>query len=209
MRFEDISAVVRRRSVLLPLATAGLLGLGFGLSALYQDGAMRSPDIGAPTIRDPFAKFTVTEPPSPVPDIAVATLDGTEIALAQRLNRPAILNIWATWCAPCVRELPALARLQAGAGGQFLVLTLSIDRGGRRDVEPFLAKAGIVGLPVLLDPSGAALKALRLRGLPTTLLIDGQGRERGRLEGDAPWDSAAALDLIARTLGTGPTGAVR
>ncbi|MDP9102531.1 MAG: TlpA family protein disulfide reductase, partial [Pseudomonadota bacterium] len=102
-----------------------------------------------------------------------------------------------TWCVPCVAEMPALARLAAATKGQRIaILPLSSDRGGAPAVERYFAEKSIAGLPTLLDPKGTAARAFGARGIPTTILIDPQGRERARLEGAAEWDDPAAIKAL-------------
>jgi len=118
-----------------------------------------------------------------------------------------VLNLWATWCVPCVAEMPALdalARLVARDG--VAVLTLSSDRGGAPPVERFYHEKGIQTLPVLLDQHGDAARTLGARGIPTTLLIDRSGKERGRLEGAADWASADSVSVIRKLIGLGGEG---
>ena len=104
-----------------------------------------------------------------------------------------VVNLWATWCAPCVAEMPALAALaRALAPADIAVMPLSSDRGGADAVRGFYAQHGVSGLPVLLDPKGAVLRAWGVQGIPVTVLIDREGRERARLEGAADWAAPAA-----------------
>ena len=112
-----------------------------------------------------------------------------------------VVNLWATWCVPCVAEMPSLAALSKTlAPDDIAVLPLSSDRGGaRRGARRSIGQHGITGLPVLLDPKGAAARAWRVRGIPTSLVIDKQGRERARLEGSADWSTPAAIARV-RTL---------
>ena len=186
---------------------AAVLAAGLGAAVGSQAAptpAREQGAVAAPTPRPVSEKLTPTDPPVPVPAIAVTTLDGIETSTAAFRDKVTLLNLWATWCAPCVRELPALASLHAALGGEgFQVVALSLDRGGRHQVEPFLQRAGIAGLPVFLDPKGQSMKELRLRGLPTTLLIDRQGREIARLEGDAAWDGEDAMAVIREWMARG------
>ena len=109
---------------------------------------------------------------------------------------------WATWCVPCVAELPALAALARRLRGEgILVLPASSDRGGAAAVEAFYRGHAIEGLPVWLDPKGAAAQAWGARGIPTTLIIDRAGRERARAEGALDWASEAAVAEIKRLVG--------
>jgi thiol-disulfide isomerase/thioredoxin len=110
-----------------------------------------------------------------------------------------LINLWATWCAPCVAEMPELAALsKALAPDDIAVLPLSSDRGGASAVQAFYQEHGITGLPVLLDPKGAAARTWQARGIPTSLVIDKQGRERARLEGSADWSTTAAAARVRK-----------
>ncbi len=146
--------------------------------------------------------MTPTDPPRPLPAISFLDGDGRRHALAELRGRPVLLNLWATWCQPCIAELPALAALARDQGPDGIaVVALSTDRGGVSQVRAFLA-ARAIDLPIRVDPAGVAADALGARGLPTTLVIDAEGRERARFEGAADWDSAAArrtiLALVAK-----------
>jgi len=101
-----------------------------------------------------------------------------------------LVNIWATWCAPCREEMPALDRLQQALGGpDFEVVALSIDKDGMAAVRRFYDEIGIRALAPYVDPSMRAGSALRIVGVPTTLLLDRQGGERWRKTGPEKWDS--------------------
>jgi thiol-disulfide isomerase/thioredoxin len=119
---------------------------------------------------------------------------GRDLTLADFRGRVVLLNVWATWCAPCREEMPTLDRLQARLGGDdFHVLPLSIDRAGLGPVRRFYDEIGIRNLDMYLAEDIRAMMAFAVIGLPTTLLIDRQGRERGRLTGPAEWDSPEAI----------------
>lgn len=134
-----------------------------------------------------------------LPAFRFTTADGTERTIAYFAGQGVVLNFWATWCVPCVAEMPALDALaRAVAGDRVVVLALSSDRGGAPPVERFYRDKGIRTLAVLLDPRGDAARALGARGIPTTVLIDRAGKERGRLEGAADWAGAASIDTIRR-----------
>jgi thiol-disulfide isomerase/thioredoxin len=161
-------------------------------SLLVRDG---------PPLQGEMRKFDLLPSPRPAPEIEFTTLSGEPASLADFHGKVVLLNLWATWCAPCVQEMPSLERLQAQLGGEaFAVLALSSDRGGARVVEPFLESLGLKQLRPYLDPRSTATRMLGARGLPTTLLIDGEGREIGRIEGGAQWDGAAAQALIRHYL---------
>jgi thiol-disulfide isomerase/thioredoxin len=149
----------------------------------------------------PFAggigKFTAPSSPVPAPAASFTTLDGAPAQLADFHGKVVLVNLWATWCAPCIEEMPSLDRLQAKLGGKdFTVLALSSDRAGACVVRPILEKCGTSHLAVYLDPKGTATRLFKARGLPTTILIGRDGTELGRIEGEAHWDSPAAEALI-------------
>jgi thiol-disulfide isomerase/thioredoxin len=139
-----------------------------------------------------------TNPPVPAPDIAFVAADG-EHRLKDFLGHGMVINLWATWCVPCVEELPSLAALSKTlAPEDIAVLPLSSDRGGANVVRAFYLEHEISGLPVLLDPRGAAAHAWHTRGIPTSIIIDRSGRERARLEGAADWSTPAAAAIVRR-----------
>ncbi|MBY0335701.1 MAG: TlpA family protein disulfide reductase [Acetobacteraceae bacterium] len=142
----------------------------------------------------------------PAPAIAFQDADGKEHTLSDFGGRGLVINLWATWCPPCVAEMPALDRLAALVAAEgILVLPLSSDRGGRAQVEPFYQRLGLRNLGIWLDPRGAAARGLGARGLPTTVIVDRTGMERARLEGEAQWDAAPLVAAVRRlTRGGGP-----
>ena len=141
--------------------------------------------------------FVLHDKPIPVADLRFQTADGAPLSLADFQGKLVLLNVWATWCAPCRKEMPTLDGLQARLGSEtFEVVALSIDRGGLSPVQKFYSEIGVRNLEIYLDPSGGAMRTLGLFGLPTTLLIDPQGQEIGRLVGPAEWDSPEIMELI-------------
>ena len=149
-------------------------------------------------------KFRYMEPLKPVPDLAFLDGEGRRVDLSEFKDRLVLLNLWATWCAPCVKEMPALDSLQAQLGGPgFQVLALSVDRGGKDQVQPFYQRIGVKNLDLYLDPSSASMQTLKLRGLPTTLLVDQEGRELGRIEGAVEWDSPEVVAFLRKHMGAG------
>lgn len=134
-----------------------------------------------------------------LPDISFTDSRGNAQEVADFRGQGLVLNLWATWCPPCVAEMPALDRLaRMLAPDGILVLPLSSDRGGLPVVQAFYERTGVKALGIWLDPRGAAGRALGARGLPTTLIIDRGGRERARLEGDAAWDAPDFVSAIRR-----------
>ena len=150
-----------------------------------------------PAGAQPPAGFVVHESPRPVPEIQFENGQGEAIGLADFRGKIVLLNIWATWCAPCRREMPTLDRLQAELGSpDFEVVALSIDRKGVPAVQEFYAELGLETLPIYVDETGAAQRALSVFGLPTTLLLDRDGNEIGRLLGPAEWDSPEMVSFF-------------
>lgn len=153
----------------------------------------------AQELEDLARALKLTDPPVPAPSISFVAADGAEHHLAEFAGYGMVINLWATWCAPCVAEMPSLAVLSKTlAPDDIAVLPLSSDRGGAAAVQAFYQQHGITGLPVLLDPQGAAAHACKVRGIPTSLIIDRQGRERARLEGGADWSPPAAAALVRK-----------
>lgn len=138
----------------------------------------------------PLSDVARVNPPGALPDLGFAGLDGGRVSLSAFAGKPLVLNFWATWCSPCVAELPDLDRLAASG---VLVLAASTDHGGAAVVRPFLAKHGITHAHVVLDSGNDAVHAAGVVGFPTTLVIDAHGRLRGKLEGPADWSGAAGL----------------
>lgn len=146
--------------------------------------------------------LVVIEPARPMEPLSFVDDSGAQRTLADFAGRGVVLNLWATWCVPCVAELPALAQLaQAAAPDGIVVLPLSSDRGGAEVVRRFYASHAIRGLDVWLDPRGAVGLALAARGVPTTVIVDRQGRERARLEGAADWAAPEMLAAIRKLVG--------
>jgi thiol-disulfide isomerase/thioredoxin len=204
--------VMRIVIVLIILAAGGGLGAFLYLSGTrdrHDSGALASnaADSGSPSA---LGKLTPVDPPRPAPELSFAARNGSPAQLADFHGHWLLVNLWATWCAPCVREMPSLDRLQAKLGNRLTVLAVSQDRGGAEVVDPFLAKLSLGALHIYLDPKAVVGKGLGARGLPTTFLVDGEGRVRAQLEGAAEWDSPdmlAALEHYFRAADAGATGA--
>ena len=147
--------------------------------------------------------FTVAASAAPAPRISFNDRDNRALGLEGFRGRVVLVNFWATWCGPCLREMPSLERLQVRLGGAgFTVLALSVDRKGWAAMTPYIERLGLAKLPVYHDPSSAAARALGVQGLPTTILIDRQGREIGRLTGPAEWDSPESVALMRHYMGS-------
>jgi thiol-disulfide isomerase/thioredoxin len=172
------------------------------LAALVA-GALRwgAPALGAdgPPLKGRFADaFQMPDQPRPAPDVTFKTRDGDTVRLADFKGQVVLLNFWATWCAPCVEEMPTLDGLQQALGGDaFQVLAVSEDRGGLSKVEPFLREElSLRALPIYLDSDGELAQAFGLRGMPTTYLLNARNQVVGGLEGPADWNSDAARALM-------------
>jgi thiol-disulfide isomerase/thioredoxin len=151
-----------------------------------------------------MANFAAKESPVPAPEIGFTDGAGKPLSLAAFRGKVVLLNFWATWCAPCRREMPALDRLQARLGGDdFEVLALAVDRGGAAKVKAFFDELGIERLELYIDSSTRALRTLGAYGLPTTLLIDRTGKEVMRVIGAAEWDGAEVVDLVRHLIDWG------
>jgi thiol-disulfide isomerase/thioredoxin len=132
-----------------------------------------------------------------MPELNFKDEAGKDRTLKEWQGRVVLLNLWATWCAPCRKEMPTLADAQKQLGGRdFEVVALSLDLKGLEASKKFLTESGATNLAAYTDQSGASLAALNGVGLPLTVLIDRQGREIGRLIGPAEWNSAEAITLI-------------
>ena len=189
-----------RRAALGTLA-AGTVAVSLLLRKPAQPATLTpntGPDPEVPPLRDISALQAFTLPRA-VPAITWHDADGQPHTLAELAGRGVVLNLWATWCAPCVAELPSLAAFaRKAAPDGIAVLALSVDRGGAAAVARYFAVHDIQGLAVLTDPMSAAAQLLGTRGVPTTLVIDRQGRERARLEGGTDWSTPQALAAVRK-----------
>lgn len=186
-----------------------LRGLVASLILVISPILASADDSACPPPPPSLGRYTATVPPQPAPTEAFTAVDGSR-RLADFRGRGVVLNFWATWCAPCVREMPALDRLAAATKAKGLaVLALSEDRNGHALVDKFFAVNKIAHLPALVDPQGRVARAARVRGVPTTLLIDAAGNEVGRVVGDARWDDPASLAFLSKCLAPKPETVVR
>ena len=132
-----------------------------------------------------------------MPDLAFTDANDKPVKLSDYKGKTVLLNFWATWCAPCVKEMPSLDRLQGEIGkDKLVVLPLSLDGPSKPKVAPFYADRKLANLGIYFDKGKKALGALDISVLPTSVLVDPEGREIGRMEGDADWDKPEALALM-------------
>lgn len=142
-----------------------------------------------------------TAEPKPLPELRFLDMEGNETGLAAYIGKVVVLNLWATWCAPCREEMPSLDRLQAAFKDQpVAVLALSVDRAGPERVKAFLDEIAVEHLRIYRDPKMTTTRALKLPGLPATILVDKAGREAGRVLGIATWDGPEAIEAVRQLL---------
>ncbi len=190
MTYLDRHFLIRRR-VFLATAPAFL-----ALPALA--------DVGPGLLKGSVAKFRLARDPKPLPDFAFVDGDDKARTLGDYKGKTVLVNFWATWCAPCVKEMPSLDRLQAAMGKEtFAVLPLSLDGPSRPKVAPFYEEKKLANLGIYFDKGRKSMQALDVSILPTSILVDRAGRELGRLEGEADWDSAEAIALMKAAAGSG------
>ncbi len=145
--------------------------------------------------------FVFKKSPEPLPEISFTNAEGKAMSLSDFKGRTVLLNLWATWCAPCRKEMPDLDKLQKDLGSaSFEVVALSVDRQGIDTARKFLDSIKIENLKLYIDPTARAASTLRAVGMPTTILIDKEGREIGRLVGPAEWHSPDAKRLVEASL---------
>ena len=180
-----------RKAASVEVATPAPAVLAMGVTRALATGAL--------------AAFLVKKERKPVADAAFQNGEGKALNLSQWKGRVILVNLWATWCAPCRKEMPALAQLQTELGSdQFEVVAISIDRKGVEASAAFLKDTGAQSLKLYVEPSSAIVNSLQAIGLPATLLIDRQGKEIGRLLGPADWASPEAQTLIKAALAEKP-----
>jgi thiol-disulfide isomerase/thioredoxin len=151
-----------------------------------------------------MAAFVFRQQPEELPAVRFQDASGGERTLADWRGKVVLLNLWATWCLPCRKEMPALDRLQQALGSdRFEVVAVSVDRTGVSGARKFLDEAKVEKLALYADPTGRMAATLKAAGLPVTLLLDAQGREIGRLLGPAEWDGDDAKRLIAAVVKNG------
>ena len=152
---------------------------------------------GEPPIEGIVQNFEPLDKPLPVPPTPVVSKDEGPITLDRFQGKFVVLNFWATWCGPCIRELPSLNRLNAQfASDNFAVVLISQDRGGFKQTDRFLNKLKVNIADAFIDKKLKFSRAIAVRSLPTTILLGPDGNEIGRLVGSAEWDEPEAVALI-------------
>ncbi len=208
----------RRTTLAAGAGVAALAALGL---ALYGSGLLPGNTDGAPgpcagsdpalarvdaAAKGEVAAMQALPQARPAPEIRFKGPDGAETGLADLKGRLLLVNLWATWCAPCKAEMPALDRLQAQLGGpDFAVVAINVDTRNLDKPPDWLKQAGIHDLAFYADPGGRVLPMVQRDtqspGLPTTMLIDAKGCTLGVMKGPAAWSSPDGLALIRAALG--------
>ncbi len=166
---------------------------------LGANGALAADTAALRALRDgDMKKLVFHAEPKPAGSAAFELADGAGTAtLAQWRGKYVLLNFWATWCAPCRKEMPMLSALQADYGGEtFEVLTLATGRNSPVGIAKFFDEIGVGNLPRHQDPKQALAREMAVLGLPITVILDPEGREIARLQGDADWNSESARAIL-------------
>lgn len=198
--FERVRAYLRTlglRSAIIIVAILGLAGVLYVISASLVSSSPGPLDSYA---RGAMSGFVSIDEPPAQPLVPLVTGEGEDITLADRRGKLVLVNFWATWCAPCVVEMPSLDALQRRLGSEdFEVVAISMDRT-MDEARRFYEENGLTSLALYHDPGLRSALAAGSRGLPTTILYDRHGGEIGRLSGEAVWDSEEAIALIEAAL---------
>jgi thiol-disulfide isomerase/thioredoxin len=204
----------RRRlgAVLIAVGALAVLAGVYGIARLRSnpaDAACRSAVATAgriaPLVHGQVAALAVAQTPYRLPDLSFKGADGRKLTLAQWRGRTILLNLWATWCVPCRREMPALDKLQSDLGSpKFQVVAVNIDTQNPQKPLEFLKQVGVTHLTYYSDRSGRVFETLRAAGkafgMPTTLLVSRHGCEIGDMAGPAEWASEDGLKLVRAIL---------
>jgi thiol-disulfide isomerase/thioredoxin len=209
----------------IPLAIgAVVIGAAIGFGGLYGFGALKQPAGDpacrgavtlaqkiAPLAHGEVAALTMATAPLRLPDLAFADGDGQPKKLSDWRGKTVLVNLWATWCVPCRKEMPALEQLQTKLEGpNFEVVAINIDTRDPDKPRNFLKDANLTRLGYFNDPKAKVFQDLkgigRAVGMPTSVLVDGQGCEIATISGPAEWGSEDAVKLIKAALGAAAAG---
>ena len=188
------------------LSRRATLGLIAGAATIRAEARRAVASTEPPRFYSHGGQYTMLRPVMPVPSTPIATAGGSLVDFAPLQGGVVLLNFWATWCVPCIDEMPSLARLQAmNAGKRINVLPVAMDRAGKPAVIAFYQRLGLTHLGVYADPEqqigyfktdNPGHGPFPLYALPVTYAIDPAGMVRGYVPGAAAWDSPQALALI-------------
>ena len=179
---------------------AAFLGAGF-LGSLGSEG-----DALAHAPRQHSVKLVVFQPPIPVPDFTLVNMEGNSVRLADFRGKFVLLNFWATWCPPCVREMPSMERLaEKFKGRPFVVLGISLDVEGVSKVKPFIERLGTT-FPIALDPTSRIAGIYGASQLPATFLVDPLGRVITAAKGERDWSSQEMMGYLDEVVAASTSG---
>lgn len=207
-------SILATRRIPLAIGTV-MIGVAIGFAAVYGFGGLKrngaddsacrgAVDLAqklAPLAHGEVAALTMATAPLQLPDLAFADANGKPRKLSDWRGRTVLVNLWATWCVPCRKEMPALESLQTKLGGpNFEVVAINIDTRDPEKPKNFLKEANLTRLGYFNDQKAKVfqdLKAIgRALGMPTSILVDSQGCEVATIAGPAEWDSDDAIKLI-------------
>ncbi len=200
---------------LATVAVAGLAGFGavYVMAGGADNGVLRPKRVAQAVATSPaelpsgpganrlsvgqMAAFVFKKAPEEIPEFPFQDKDGKSRTLKEWSGKVVLVNLWATWCAPCRKEMPSLDRLQSELGSDtFEVVAISADKTGIEGAKKFLDQIKVARLGVYADPTVRIHSGLKAIGMPASILLDAKGREIGRLVGPAEWDSPEAKALI-------------
>lgn len=173
------------------------MALAFGANAALADPA------GIADLREgDMKKLVVHSEPKPVSATPFNGANGNQMSLNDYKGKVTAVNFWAVWCAPCREEMPMLSELQTEFGGDdFEVVTIAAGRNSPQAMNQFFEEIGVDNLPLHADPRMALSREMGVFGLPVTILLDRDGQEVARLQGDAHWNSESAKNIIRAMIG--------
>ncbi len=172
------------------------LPLGIFLISLLSGISTVQADTTSPFMGE-MAKFNLSAPQEEFSQVTLTNTDDQSISLNQFRGKIVLLNVWATWCGPCVMELPTLDKLQASMGSaDFVIVPVSIDRGGAHQAMPFLNRMNISAMTPYFDKSNSIGRLLGASRIPLTIVLGRDGQEIGRLVGTVDWSKPEAADMI-------------
>jgi thiol-disulfide isomerase/thioredoxin len=190
-------------------STSSVVPSGTEAEGTPSSGQGGSGGILAGLNKGPMAPLLVRPKPLDVPPIEFADgEEGVTKSLADFKGKVVLLNIWASWCVPCRDEMPALDKLEQDLGGKdFAVVAVNIDKGGPEKAKSFLAESGATHLGLYTDPTSKMFAVLKTVGMPTTLVLNRDGKEIGRLVGPADWSSPEAKRVVEAAIAAKPADA--
>lgn len=177
--------------------TAAVLVLTLGAAGCDRESAKTAQPQAAQGAGQTGAKLDRSKRGTPLPAITVQDAAGQSLALASLKGKPVLINLWATWCAPCVVELPTLNKLANRADLNLAVVTVSQDMGNAEKIQPFLDERGLAQLPAWIEAKGDLSAYYGIQTLPATILYDAEGKEVWRYMGERDWGAEDSMALLA------------